>query len=353
MTLTAYVGSFTTAQREARGEGILVYRVDPATGAFAPVQTLGGLVNPSYLALRRDQRVLYAVHGDEAYATSYAIDPATGRIAPLNTADCGGGNGVRQAIDATGRWMVVANYAAGTVAVLEIRADGTLADQHQRVTLEGPHGPHPTQQTAAHPHDVVFDATGTCCVVPDKGLDRSFCFRLDATTGRLTQTGVMLAQAGAGPRHMAFHPTRPVAWVLNELDSSITTCRWDPAAATLTAIETIGTLPADFTAYSTTAEIAVSADGRFVLCSNRGHDSVTRFAVGDDGRLSVLGWTKVGQKPRFIGFTPRQRFLCAAAEQGDVIDIFRFDAATGNLTPTGQSVPCRSPACIVFTGDDA
>jgi 6-phosphogluconolactonase (cycloisomerase 2 family) len=152
---------------------------------------------------------------------------------------------------------------------------------------------------------------------------------------------------------MAFHPSAPVAWVLNELDSGITTCRWDPAAGTLTAVETIGTLPPEFTTYSTTAEIAVSLNGRFVLCSNRGHDSVTRFAVGAEGRLSVLGWTKVAKKPRFIGFTPRQRFLCAAAEQGDRIDVFRFDAETGALDFTGQSVPCASPACIVFTGDSA
>jgi 6-phosphogluconolactonase (cycloisomerase 2 family) len=222
--LFAYVGTFTTAHREARGEGITVYRVDPASGAFAHVQTLEAGANPSYLALRRDQRVLYAVHGDEVFVTSYGIDPASGRLAPFNRAECGGANGVRQAIDATGRWQVVANYATGTVAVLEIRADGSLADQHQLVPLEGPHGPHPTQQTSAHPHDTVLDPTGVFVAVPDKGLDRTFTFRLDAATGRLSQTGVMLAQAGAGPRHMAFHPSAPVAWVLNELDSSITTC---------------------------------------------------------------------------------------------------------------------------------
>ena len=349
----AYVGSFTTALREARGEGIGVFRFDPATGAFTHLQTLPAGENPSFLLRSADGRVLWAVHGDAGTASSYAIDPASGLLSPLNRADCGGMNGVRQAVDATGRWMVVANYASGTVAVLPVRADGSLGDQHQLLSLEGPHGPHPTQQTSAHPHDVVFDATGTCCVVPDKGLDRTFCFRLDPATGRLTQTGVMPAAAGAGPRHMAFHPRAPIAWVLNELDSSITTCRWDAATAMLTPLETGPTLPAHYRATSTTAEIAVAADGRFVLCSNRGHDSVTRFAVGADGRLTALGWTKVGRKPRFIGFTPRQRYLCAAAEQGDAIDVFRFDAATGALDFTGASIPWRSPACIVFAGDAA
>jgi len=348
----AYVGSFTTARREARGEGIGVFHVDPDSGAFTLLQTLPAGANPSFLALRADARVLWAVHGDADYATSNAIDPSSGLLSPLNRADCGGSNGVRQALDATGRWMVVANYASGTVAVLPVRADGSLGDQHQLLVLEGPHGPHPAQQTSSHLHDVVIDATGTCCVVPDKGLDRSFAFRLDATTGQLAPTGVLVAAAGAGPRHMAFHPQAPIAWVLNELDSTITTCRWDPATATLAAIATCSTLPAHFAGTSTTAEIAVSGDGRFVLCSNRGHDSVTRFAVAPDGCLRPLGWTKVGRKPRFIGFTPRQRLLCAAAEQGDSIDVFRFDAATGALDFTGASIPWRSPACIVFSGED-
>jgi 6-phosphogluconolactonase len=135
--LRAYVGTFTSEQRKARGEGISVYAVDPATGAFTHLQTLGDLLNPSFLVASRDQRFLYSVHGDGDYATAFAIDPATGLIRQLNRGATGGKNGVRQAIDVTGKWMPVANYASGTVAVLPLRADGTLGDQQQLVELPG------------------------------------------------------------------------------------------------------------------------------------------------------------------------------------------------------------------------
>jgi 6-phosphogluconolactonase (cycloisomerase 2 family) len=353
--LYAYVGTFTTAQRKARGEGISVYRVDPATAGWTHVQTLGEQVNPSFLHLSRDQRFLYAVHGDGDYATSYAVDPASGRIRELNRAATGGKNGVRQAIDPSGRWLVVANYASGTVAVLPIKPDGTLADQQQLVELPGKPGPHKVEQAISHPHDVVFDPSGRFVAIPDKGLDRTFVFALDGATGRLSPAGndgFMQARAGAGPRHMAFHPKLPIAWVLNELDSTTTTCRWDAKAGTLAPVQTITTLPTNFNGDSTTAEIAVSADGRFVHCSNRGHDSVVTYAANPQtGVLSAIGWTpSQGKGPRFIGLSPDGRFLQVANEQGDNIVTFRADAKTGKLTPTGQNLACKSPVCIVYAG---
>ena len=172
----AYVGSFTTAKRSARGDGIHVYRADPSTGAWTHVQHVGGLTNPSYLALSPDQHCLYAVHGDEDYATALALDADTGHVKVLNRAATGGRNGVRQALDRAGKFMVVANYASGTVAVLAIAADGSLRDQHQLVALEGERGPHRIQQTGPLPHDIVFDPSGRFVLVPDKGLDRVFAF---------------------------------------------------------------------------------------------------------------------------------------------------------------------------------
>ena len=201
--LRANVGTFTSAARKARGEGISVYDVNPATGAFTHRQTLGDLVNPSFLVTSRDQRFLYAVHGDGEQATAFAIDPATGLIRLLNTGATGGKNGVRQAIDPTGRWMPVANYGTGSVAVLPVRADGTLGDQQQLVELPGKPGPHKTEQTVSHPHDVVFDPSGKFFVVPDKGLDRVFVFALDPATGRIAPAGhggVVQARAAGNSR---------------------------------------------------------------------------------------------------------------------------------------------------------
>jgi 6-phosphogluconolactonase len=349
----AYVGSFTTAQRKAHGDGIHVYRADPATGAWTHVQHIGDLVNPSYLALSRDQRFLYSVHGDEDYATAFALDPATGQAKLRNRASTGGKNGVREAVDPSGKFLVMANYASGSVAVLAIAPDGSLKDQHQLVQLPGEPGPHKVEQMSSHPHDIVFDPSGRFVLVPDKGLDRVFVFRFDAATGRLTPTeqGSVKSRPGAGSRHLAFHPKLPIAWVLNELDSTIATYRFDTTNGTLTPVQVMSTLPTDFTGYSTTAEIAVSPDGRFVYGSNRGHDSVTIFAAGPDGLLSVVGWQpSEGVGPRFIGLDPAGRFLQAANEQGDNIVTFRVDAGSGKLTPTGQVVKNTSPVTIVFAG---
>jgi 6-phosphogluconolactonase (cycloisomerase 2 family) len=349
----AYVGSFTTAQRKARGDGIHVYRTDPATGAWTHIQQVGDLVNPSYLALSHDQRFLYSVHGDEDYATAFALDPATGQAKLLNRAATGGKNGVREAVDPSGKFLVMANYGSGTVAVLPIAPDGSLKDQHQLVQLPGEPGPHKVEQTSSHPHDIVFDPSGHFVLVPDKGLDRVFVFRFDAATGRLapTEQGSVKSRPAAGSRHLAFHPKRPIVWVLNELDSTIATYQFDTERGALKALQVMSTLPPDFTGYSTTAEIAVSPDGRFVYGSNRGHDSVTIFAANPQGLLSVVGWQPTqGSGPRFIGLDPAGHFLYAANEQGDTVVTFRVDGGSGKLTPTGQVIKNASPVTIVFAG---
>lgn len=351
--LRAYVGSFTTAARRARGDGIHVYRIDPNSGAWTHLHHTGDLVNPSFLHLSRDQRFLYSVHGDEEYATAFAIDPGNGSLRLLGRAATGGKNGVRQNIDPTGRWMVVTNYSSGSVAVLEVKPDGSLVDQHQLIVLEGALGPHRVEQAISHPHDVVFDPTGRYVVVPDKGLDRIFVFTLDPATGRLSPTaqGSVQSRPQAGPRHCAFHPSRPVLWVLNELDSTLTTYAWDPATGALRPQQVITTLPTDFTGYSTCSEISASADGRFVYATNRGHDSITIFAVSPDGRLTLGGWQpSQGSTPRFATLAPGGKLFCAANEQSDTVVTYRVDLRNGRLAPTGQVVRNASPVTIVFAG---
>ena len=352
--LFAYVGSFTTAQRKARGDGIHVYRVDPASGAWTHVQHIGDLINPSFLALSPDQHVLYSVHGDEEYATAFALDRASGQAKLLNRAATSGKNGVRQAVDPSGKFLIVANYSSGSVAVLPIAPDGSLKDQHQLVALPGEPGPHRVEQVSSHPHDVVFDPSGRFVLVPDKGLDRVFVFRFDGANGRLSpaEPASVATRPGAGPRHLAFHPKLPMVWVLNELDSTTATYRWDAERGTLTPVQVITTLPTDFTGYSTSAEIAVSPDGRFVYGSNRGHDGAAIYAANPaDGSLKSIGWQPTqGRVPRFIGLDPAGHFLYAANEQGDTVVTFRVDANTGMLAGTGQVIKNASPVTIVFAG---
>ena len=353
----AYVGCYTTAQRYARGDGIHVYRMNAENGAWTHVQRAGNLVNPSFLAVDRRQRYLYSVHGDETYATSFSIDRATGQISPLNRAATGGRNGVHLALSANGRFLVVANYSSGSVAVLPVKEDGTLADAAHVVPLPGQPGPNRVEQSSSHPHHVVFDPSGRFVVVPDKGLDRVFVFSFDAESGKLTPTaqGSAVARSGSGPRHAAFHPALTVLWVLNEINSTVTTYYWEAERGHLRAAQILPTLPSEYTGENTGSEIAVPSGGKFVYCSNRGHDSVAIFAADPaTGLLTSAGWVPTqGRTPRFIGFDPSARFLYATNEQSDTVLSWRMDPADGHLTPTGQVVRNASPVAIAFSRGEA
>jgi 6-phosphogluconolactonase (cycloisomerase 2 family) len=326
--------------------------VEPATGAWTHVQHVGNLVNPSFLVLRRDQRYLYAVHGDESYATSFSVDRNTGFLTFLNRVETGGQNGVHQAFDPSDKFMVVANYSTGNVSVLPVRPDGTLGEQVQVVPLPGLPGPNRIEQASSHPHQIVFDPSGRFVVVPDKGLDRIFIFSFDPATGRLTPTeqGSVVARAGSGPRHAAFHPTLPVLFALNEISSSVATYYLEAEHGSLRPVEILPTVPSDFTGDNTAAEIAVSAGGRFVYCSNRSHDSIGIFAADPGtGLLTSIGWVPSrGRVPRFIGFDPAHRFLYAANEQADTVVSWLVDPSTGRLAPTEQVIRNASPCTIAF-----
>jgi 6-phosphogluconolactonase (cycloisomerase 2 family) len=352
--LFAYVGCFTTVARGARGDGINVYRVDRQSGAWTHVQRVGELVNPSFLILDRGERVLYVVHADLAEVSAFTRDPATGMLAFLNRQPTGGRNPVHLALDPSGRWLAIANYAGGNVALLSIRPDGALGPIVDSVALAGEPGPHRTEQPGPHPHHAPFDPSGRFVVVPDKGLDRVFVFRLDAAAGRLAanEPASVKTRAGAGPRHIAFHPAVPVAYVVNELDSTVATYRWDSVAGTLEPLQILPTVPPAYTGDNTGSEIAVAPSGNAVYVSNRGHDSIAAFAVErPSGLLAPHGWEATqGRKPRFFALDPTGRVLHAANEGSDTITAFRLDSASGRLEPTGQVVATASPACIAFAG---
>jgi 6-phosphogluconolactonase len=346
-----YVGSFT-GQGRGHGEGLSVYRRKGESDPWTLIQLLKDLADPSFLIVDRQQRCLYSAHGDGTQATAYQIDQATGRLTVLNQQPTGGRNGVHLAIDATGRFLVVANYASGTVAVLPIKQDGSLAPASDLATLSGTPGPHRTQQESSHPHHCPFDRTGRIIVVPDKGLDKVFVFRLDPERGKLVAGNPpdVASRAGAAPRHVDFHPTLPYAYVINELDSTITTYQLDRDKAALKPLQVVTTLPSSHTGNNSGAEIAVASSGRFVYGSNRGHDSIAIFAVDPStGLLTSIGWEPTqGKTPRYFGLDPAHTHLYAANQNSDTIVIFRVDQQTGRLTPTGETVKVASPTTIVF-----
>jgi 6-phosphogluconolactonase (cycloisomerase 2 family) len=351
VTAFAYVGGYTSRERDGRGDGLNVYRID-ASGAWSHAQRLSDLPNPSWLTLGPGGRVLYVAHGDGTAAAAYAIDGASGLLRPLGHRATGGANGVRLGLDGSGRFLVCANYGTGTVAALPIEADGALGPVADLVPLEGTPGPHRTQQTSAHPHDIAFDPRGRFFLVPDKGLDRVFVFRVDPGRGSLVPgtPPSVVTRRGAGPRHAAFHPTGPHAYVLNELDSTLTTYRFDAETGALEPRHVVTTVPPSHTGDNTTSEIGIAPSGRFVYASNRGHDSVTIFRVDEaSGEPTPIGWEPTrGHTPRFFTLDGAGTRLYAANQDSDTIVEFRVDPRAGTLAATGQVVAVGSPSSIVF-----
>ena len=347
----AYVGCRTSRERNARGDGINVYSVETATGRWRHVQLLPGLVNPSFLALSKDKRFLYTVHGDSSEVSSFTIDAATGQITPLNQQPTHGKNPVHLSIDPSGRFMVVCNHITSTLAVLTIGEDGALGPVCDLFELKGKIGPHRIEQPFSKPHEAVFAPDGRFIIVPDKGLDQVFTFALDPV-GKLVpaQPASVQARETSGPRHVAFRPDGRFAYVVNELDSTVTTYRYDTASGALDPMQIIPTLPQTFTGDSRASEIEASADGRFIYASNRGYDSVAIFATDlATGWLTTVNIMQTrGKTPRFFALAPDGRFMFVAHEESDTIAAFTVDQATGRITATDDIVKTGSPVCIVF-----
>lgn len=347
----AYVGSRTTRERNAHGDGISVFRVDPDGARLELVQVVRDLVNPSFLALDRAGRHLYTVHGDMSDISAFRVDAATGKLEFLNRQGTGGKNPVHLALDPSGRHIVVSNHLGSSLAVLPVRADGSLGELAQLVTLEGPLGPHRIEQKLSKPHFNPFDPSGDFVLVPDKGLDRTFSFRFAG--GRLTPADppFTVAREGAGPRHLAFAPRLGMAYVVNELDSTVTAYTYSARTGGLTPRQILSTLPDTFTGNSRAAGIQVDGDERFLYASNRGHDSIAVFRIDPGtGLLSFAGADATqGKTPRFFTLAPNGRSLFALNEDSDSIVAFAVDRATGRLRPTGDAVRSGSPVCMVFS----
>jgi 6-phosphogluconolactonase (cycloisomerase 2 family) len=347
----AFVGSRTTRERNARGDGLTVFRVDPESGALATVQVFGDLVNPSYLALNASGTRLYAVHGDLDYVSAFEVNPQSGQIRFINRQSTQGNNPVHLALDPTGGYLVVSNHLGGTLAVLPIGANGELRPLTQLVRLEGPIGPHRVEQTQAKPHFNGFDPTGRFVIVPDKGLDRVFTFRF--ADGKLAPGSKPFAatREDAGPRHHIFHPRQSITYVANELDSTVTAYRFDKETGSLEAFQRVSTLPDSFTGNSRAAGIMIDPQGRTLYASNRGHDSISVFAIDPDSgaiRLTQAVSTE-GSKPRFFALTPNGRHLYALNEDSHTVVPFAIDGATGGLERGGAITPCGSPVCMIFS----
>lgn len=346
----AYVGSRTTRERNARGDGISVYHCDPTNGQLSLVQVHGDLVNPSFLALNRAGDRLYAVHGDCEDISAFNVDADTGKIELLNRQSTQGKNPVHLALDPTERFVVVSNHITSALAVLPLSMDGSLGALTQLVKLEGVPGPHRKEQPFPKPHFNPFDPSGKFVIVPDKGSDKVFSFKFEE--GQLCPAAVpeMLAREGSGPRHIAFHPNKSWVYVVNELDSTVTASLFDEVTGALTPFQITSALADTFTGNSRASEIAVHPVGHSVYASNRGEETIAMFSIDQaTGRLTLIQSKPCGGKtPRFFALSPDGLWMFILNEDSDSIVSMRVDPSSGRLSDTTTTIECGSPVCMVF-----
>ncbi|SEF27940.1 lactonase family protein [Variovorax sp. NFACC27] len=341
--LRAYVGCRTSAARGARGRGIEVFELS-SDGAWNRLQTVPAGENPSYLLLDEARGALHGVHGDGATISSFRVEP-TGELVASSSMSTEGTNPVHLAFSACGRWLLVANYAGGSVVCLPVLADGSLGEVCHRLDLPDRPGPHRSQQRGAHPHQLVLDPSKRWLLVPDKGGDAIHTVAVDEETGSLRLASSFAAAPGSGPRHMVFSADGIRAWVVLELSSQVMALHFDPATGSMRATQRTSSVPDAFTGENTAAGIALSADGRALFVSNRGHGSVARFAIDrDSGALTSPEWIDTqGKVPRFITTAPGGDLVVANEDADTIVRIALTEFKVTPLTTTG------SPVCIAFT----
>lgn len=306
------------------------------------------LASPTYGAYDAGRAILYTSHSGQEHLSAIAIDVPGRSLRLLGTAPTGSVNPVHLALAPNRRFILAAGFTSGHVSVIELASDGALGGLVSANQLAAAAGPLPPQ-TGCQPHQIVFSADGRHVFVPDRGSDRVHVFRFDPESGALVAREPALVQAGAGPRHLVLHPTlTELAYLVNELDSTVAVLHWDVAAERLSSGEAMPTVPTGFRGQNSAAALDISADGRFVYVSNRGHDSVVGYATSASGqRLHRAGWTPVSRTPRFLGLDPTGAELWVAAQGSHLIQRFDVSPVSGALTHVG-SLAFPSPACITF-----
>jgi len=351
--MTIYVGTYTGP----KSKGIYMLHMDPATGALTEPEVAAETQNPSFLAVDPKRRFLYAVNETDRFAgkptgsvTALSIGDG-GRLKVLNQQPSGGTAPCHLVVDAAGRNVLLANYNSGSVEVLPISKDGSLAAPSDVIQHAGT-GPNRQRQAGPHAHFVDFDPSGKLVLACDLGIDKIMIYKYDSAAGKLSPSQPPWATAtpGAGPRHFVFAPGGRFVYVINEIDSSMEAFSWDAAAGAMKQFQHISTLPADFRGNSTTAEIAIHPSGKFLYGSNRGHDSIAIFAVdAATGKLTPAGHELTGGKtPRSFAIDPAGNFLIAANQDPGNLVVFRIDQATGKLKATGAKVDVPAPVCVIF-----
>jgi 6-phosphogluconolactonase len=347
---------FISAFASGDDGAIHAYHLQTETGRLQLVHRTTDVENPFFMAVSPDHRFLYSIHaiafGGEEHeeVAAYEIDGRTGRLRLLNRQSAHGSASCYLDVDETGKTVLVANYSTGSVASLPVRKDGSLGEassffQHEGSSVD------PKRQKGPYAHAIVVSPDNRFAFAADLGLDQVLGYRLDSATAKLSpnRQPFVRTPAGAGPRHLTFHPNGKHVYVINELKNSVTLFDFLAESGMLIERQTISTLPEDFDGTSHCADLKITPNGRFLYGTNRGHDSIAVYAIGDDGRLTLVGIEpSLGQGPQNLAITPSGRLLLCANMPGDNVAVFRIDPETGGLKSVGEPVSMPKPSCIML-----
>jgi 6-phosphogluconolactonase len=360
-----YVGTYTTGE----SKGIYAYRYDAASGMLQSLGLAAATENPSFLAVDAKNEHLYAVNETGNYkgkssggVTAFSIDRKTAKLSQLDQVASEGADPCYISLDRSGKYLLVANYTGGTVAVLPVLADGRLGEATSVLPDEGTLGPNKERQEKPHAHWIQATARNRFVYVSDLGLDRVLIYKFDATKGTLSRGESAVGgkdffsaklAPGTGPRHVAFSADGKFMYVLGEMDATVTVFANDDKE-TYRSIQKISSLPANFSGENTAAEIAIHPNGKFLYTSNRGADSIAQFSIDQrSGKLTLAGQLSTfGKEPRHFTIDPTGKRLLVANQNSNNIVEYAIDESTGKLSKVGNDVSVPSPVCLVFVPEE-
>jgi 6-phosphogluconolactonase (cycloisomerase 2 family) len=369
----AYVGTYSSPQGpeggKGYGKGISLFQMDPSAGTLTLREIFANDANPSWLAFDPSRTHLYAANETNTYqgassgsVSAYSIDRSSGRLTSLNTVSSQGAGPAHLSVHPSGKYVLVANYAGGTIAVLPIRPDGSLGPATDVKHDAGPLGSVRAASAppgsfaisgheSPHAHMVQSDPSGRFVLSADLGMDLILIWKFDARKGTLSPNNPASVPVppGDGPRHFTFHRNGRWMYSLQEEASTLIAFDYDAARGSLTTKQTISTLPKGFRGTNFTSELMISADGRFLYAANRLHDTIAWFSIGPSGTLTFAGeeWTR-GDYPRSFNIDPSGNFLYTCNQRADAIAAFRVNRQNGALTFAGRYTDVGTPAIVIF-----
>jgi 6-phosphogluconolactonase len=346
-----FVSAFAAGEKGA----IHAFGFDSKTGTLIPKQRTTDVEHPFFLVISPDGRFLYSIDAekfgdaDDEFVAAYAIQGRSGKLERLNQQSAKGTASCYLDIDSTGKTVVLSNYSTGSVAGLPVQADGSLGEATSFVQHEGS-SVNPKRQKAPYAHSIVISPDNRFALAADLGIDKVLIYRLDAAVSKLsvnTAQASVSVDPGSGPRHLTFHPNGKSVYLINELKNTVTFFAYEPQSGKLTTQQTISTLPADFDGVTHTADVKITPNGKFLYGTNRGHDSIACYRIGDDGMLSLVKIEpSLGKGPQNLLITPDGQWLICANMPGNSVVVFRINSETGELTATGEPISMPMPSCI-------